>query len=364
VKAIQRFTLKILDWYILREYVKLFLLCFAFFAALAIVVILLDKEISRLLDKDRTIIEAIKIILYKSPGLIMRVPCVPASASLAAFFVLGRFARNNELAAMKSAGVSMYRVIFLMGTATFIICILAGIFNDRIASPAAWRARLLEKRIPYYINRDIIFKGKGDRMYYIQHLRLEDKRAINLRIYEFDDNNELKSEISASTATWASKTWTLKNGTVRHFANGREIACLPFDVESIYVPENPNLFAESGTKPQEMTYAALSKRVKYKRDAGRPVREELVEMHHKIAYPFAPLVVILIAAPLAIQFGRVGIAAGFLVTMFLSFIYWGIATAIFEALGVNGKLPPVIACWAANILFAAIGGIAIWKVPK
>ena len=364
MKLIPRVTLRILDWYILREYIRLFLLCLAFFAALAIVVILLDKEISRLLDKDRTIIEAIKIILYKSPGLVMRVPCVPASASLAAFFMLGRFARNNELTAMKSAGVSMYRLIFLIASATVVICVLTGIFNDRVASPFTWRARLLEKRIPYYINRDIVFKGKGNRMYYIQNLRLAEKQAINLKIYEFDDNDELKSEISSTTATWASKTWMLKNGTIRNFANGREIESLPFDVKQIYIAEDPTLFAESGAKPQEMTYAALSDRVKYKKDAGRPVRGELVEIHHKVAYPFASLVVILIAAPLAIQFGRAGIASGFLITMLLSFIYWGIATAIFEALGVNGKLPPVIACWTANVLFAAIGGIAIWKVQK
>jgi lipopolysaccharide export system permease protein len=356
--------LKILDWYILREYIRLFLLCLAFFATLAIVVILLDKEISRLLDKDRTIIEAIKIILYKSPELIMRVPCVPASASLAAFFMLGRFAQNNELTAMKSAGVSMYRIVFLIAAVTVIICILTGIFNDRVAPPASLRARLLEKRIPYSLNRDIVFKGEDNRMYYIQNLRLEEKQAINLKIYEFDDNDELKSEISASTATWSSKTWTLKNGTVRNFANGGKVEYSPFDVKQVYIAEDPTLFAESGTKPQEMTYAALSKRVKYKRDAGRPVREELVEMQHKLAYPLASLVVVLIAAPLAIQFGRAGVAAGFLITMVLSFIYWGVATAIFEAFGVNGKLPPTVACWVANVLFAAIGGIAIWKVQK
>jgi len=355
---------KILDWYILREYIRLFLLCLAFFAALAIVVILLDKEISRLLDKDRTIFEAIKIILYKAPGLIMRVPCVPASASLAAFFMLSRFIQNNELTAMKAAGVSMYRIIFLIAAATVVISVLTGVFNDRVASPATWRARLMEKRIPYYINRDIIFKGKDNRMYYIQNLRLQDKKAINLTIYEFGDNNELKSKISASTATWASKTWMLTNGTIHTFAHGREIECLLFDVKRIYVEEDPTLFAESGAKPREMTYAALSKRVKYKKDAGRPVREELVEMQHKLAYPFASLVVILIAAPLAIQFGRAGIAAGFLITMLLSFIYWGVAMAVFEALGINGKLPPVVACWSANVLFAAIGGIAIWKVQK
>jgi len=48
----------------------------------------------------------------------------------------------------------------------------------------------------------------------------------------------------------------------------------------------------------------------------------------------------------------------------LSFTDWGIAIATFEALGSNGKLPPIVACWSANIIFAAAGGVLIWKVEK
>ncbi|MBC8462070.1 MAG: LptF/LptG family permease [Deltaproteobacteria bacterium] len=354
--------LKILDRYILREYMRLFLLCLAFFAALVIVVMLLDKEISRLLAKDRTIIEAIKVILYKAPGLIMRVPCVPAGASLAAFFMLSRFVRNNELAAMKSAGVSMYRIIFLLSAATVVICILAGIFNDRIVASANWRARVLEGRNRYHLIRNVIFKGKNNHMYYIQNVNLKTQTLINLTVYEFNTRDELTSETHAPLGIWSGNTWTLKDCVSRTFAEGKEIESSSLDVKRITVDEDPILFTDK--KPVEMTYATLSKLVKYKKEAGRVFRGELVEMHHKIAYPFAALVVILITVPLAVQYGRAGIAAGFLITMFISFMYWGIAIAIFEALGVNGVLPPAVACWASNVLFGAVGGVLIWKVDK
>jgi len=354
--------LKILDWYVLREYLRSFLGSFAFFVAMVIVVRLFDKEISHLLSGDMTVLDAIKVVMYKAPARIMQV--FPAAASLATFFMLSRFIRNNELAAMKSAGVSMYRVIFLISATTCLICIFATIFNDQIASRASWRSRLLEKRIPYYRNRDIIFKGKDNRMYYIQNMDMKQRKLNNLTVYELGDDNGIKSEIFASQVTWVGNTWNLKDGMVKDFADGRVSKLTKFEEKDIFVSEDPKFLADSVAKPPEMTYLTLAKRVKYQSDLGKAVRKERVEMQHKLAYPFASLVVVLITAPLAIWFGRGGLAAGFLITMLLSFIYWGVAIAMFEALGANGKLPPVVACWSANAIFAAAGGVLIWRVEK
>ena len=110
--------LKILDWYVLREYLRSFLGSFGFFVAMVIVVRLFDREISHLLSGDMTVSDAIKVVIYKAPARIMQV--FPAAVSLATFFMFSRFIRNNELAAMKSAGISMYRVIFLISAATFL----------------------------------------------------------------------------------------------------------------------------------------------------------------------------------------------------------------------------------------------------
>ena len=87
-------------------------------------------------------------------------------------------------------------------------------------------------------------------------------------------------------------------------------------------------------------------------------------MHDKISFPVACFVMALLGAPLFVIFGRSGTAVGFLLTMFISFLYWGIAIAVFEAFGNNGKLPPALSCWAANFIFAAVGVGFVYKVKK
>lgn len=354
--------LKILDRYILREYLRIFALTLLFFVALVITVRLFDKELGRLLSRNISLDNAIKIILFRSPRRIVEV--VPAASFLASFLMLGRLVQNNELAAMKSAGISIYRIIALIAGVMFFVSILTLIFNDQVASRGSLNARMLERRMRYQKNRDILFKDKKGDMYYIQTLSLKDQMMRNVTIYNFDSNNKLKSKTYAKFVIWVNHTWTLKSGWHRVFENDREKSFSKFDVKIIHVDEDPELLADSDLYPREMTYAALARLVKYKKDAGQIVRAEQVEMQHKLAYPFASLVVVLIGATLAVQFGGVGVFVGFLLTMFISFMYWGIAIATFEALGENGKLPPLVACWSANILFAAIGVFLMWKVRK
>lgn len=353
--------MKILDKYILREYLRTFGLTLLFFIALVITVRLFDTELGYLLSRNVSFSNAIKIISFKAPMHIVEV--IPATSFLAAFLMLGRLVQNNELVAMKSAGISVYRIIALIAGVMFLVSILTLIFNDQVTSRGNLHARMLEKRIRYHRNRDILFKDKSGNMYYIQTLSLKDRRMRNITIYNFD-HNKLSAETYAKLATWSDHTWTLKDGWYRIIENGKEKSFSKFDVKIIHVDEAPKLLAESDLYPTEMTYAALARQVEYKKEAGQIVRDEQVEMQHRLAYPFASFVVALIGAALAVQFGKAGIFVGFLMTMFISFMYWGIAIATFEALGENGRLPPIVACWSANILFAAIGFFLTWKVRK
>lgn len=354
--------LKILDKYILREYLRIFGLTLLFFVALVITVRLFDKELGRLLSRDISLRNSIKIILFRSPRRIVEV--VPAASFLASFLMLGRLVQNNELSAMKSAGISVYRIISLIVVVMFIVSIITLIFNDQASSRGNLNARMLERRIRYQKNRDILFKDKEGKIYYIQILTLKNRVMRNVTIYDFYPDNELKSKTYAKLVTWHDHSWTLRDGWYRTFEDGREKSFSKFDVKIIHVDEEPKLLAESERYPSEMTYLTLARLVEYKKEAGQIVREEKVEMQHRLAYPFASLVVAIIGATLAIQFGKAGIAVGFLLTMFISFIYWGIAIATFEALGENGKLPPIVACWLANVLFGGIGAFLTWKVKK
>ena len=353
--------MRILERYILTEYLRTFALALAFFIALVIIVRLLDKDIKRF-DEDVSYLTAVQIVLFQAPRRIMEV--VPLASFLAVFFIFGRAVQNNELAAMQTAGVSIYRLLIPILASIFLICIGFVAFYNLIASPAYHRANQLQKKVHLRRSRNVLFKGQHNRLFYIQNLDLENETIDRMTIYELDQNDEVTHSIFASSATWSPKRWHLSKGFVRRFDGASETAFEPFTTKQIERLEEPERFAGSSKDLRAMTIGELQRQIKYKRTAGQTTRREEVKMHHKMAYPFAAFVVILIGSPIAIRFGGAGFFAGLLVAFFLVFMYWGISLATLEGLGENGKLPPIVACWGANVLYAIIGGVLIWKMPK
>ena len=79
-----------------------------------------------------------------------------------------------------------------------------------------------------------------------------------------------------------------------------------------------------------------------------------MDYHSKFAFPFAPLVMVLLGLPFAFKVGRRGSLYGVGVALLLVLVYWA-TLATFNALGLERILDPVIAAWTPNILFGLIG---------
>jgi lipopolysaccharide export system permease protein len=332
-----------------------------FFIALVVIVRFLDKDVKKF-DEDISYWTAVKIVLYQAPRRIMEV--VPVAGFIAVFLLLGRLEGNNELAAMKSAGVSVYRIVAPILISTLLICIVFVVFYDRVASPAYHRANQLQKQVQLRRYRNVVFKGQNNRRFFVQNLDLGHKIIDRMTIYESDSDNNLKQLIFADSATWSPNRWQLVDGSIRRFENGAEVYFERFAHKEIERSEEPERIAGSDKDPRGMTIKELRQQIAYKQSAGQATRREQVKLHHKMAYPFATFVVVLLGAPIALRFGRAGFFAGLVIGFFLSFLYWGISFATLEGLSENGKLPPIVACWGANVIYAAIGAILLWRTPK
>ena len=353
--------MNILDRYLLREYLKAFFVGLLFFIALIIIVRLLDKDIKKF-DDDVAYMTAVKIVLYQAPRRIMEV--VPVAAFVAIFFVLGRMVQSNEFTAMKAGGLSVYRLLVPVLMVTLVICGLFALFYNRVASPAFHEAHLLQNNVRPRRGRNIVFKGKDDRIFYSQRIALDARKIQQLTIYEHDTEGKLARVTFAKTAAWTPTQWQLTDGYIRHFEAGVEVGYEAFDTYAIERHEDPARFIGSEKDPRAMTIEELRQQITYKQEAGQISRKEQVKLYHKTAYPFAAVVVIMLGAPIAIRFGRAGFFAGLVIAFFLSFIYWALSFATLEGLSESGKLHPLLACWGANILYAVVGGIMIWRTPK
>jgi len=92
------------------------------------------------------------------------------------------------------------------------------------------------------------------------------------------------------------------------------------------------------------------------RRKGVDTSESAVDLHLKLALPAASLVMMLLAVPLASAGTRLTSFASSLGLGFgVGFSYF-VLVAFARALGQSGALPAVVAAWAANLLFALVGG--------
>ena len=78
-----------------------------------------------------------------------------------------------------------------------------------------------------------------------------------------------------------------------------------------------------------------------------------LELHSKLALPLANLVLVLLAAAMALRYGKSpGLALG--MSVVLAMAYYG-AFFLGRALAGIGALPPELGAWGANLLFLLLG---------
>jgi lipopolysaccharide export system permease protein len=86
----------------------------------------------------------------------------------------------------------------------------------------------------------------------------------------------------------------------------------------------------------------------------------LTKFHGRLAAPLTCLVVVLIAIPFGAPSGRRNLFYGIAGSIFICFAYF-VFQQISLAFGMNGQLPPWLAAWLPNLLFATAGTVLIMR---
>lgn len=92
----------------------------------------------------------------------------------------------------------------------------------------------------------------------------------------------------------------------------------------------------------------------------RQIREYQVEVQKKYSIAAAALVFVLIGAPLGVRFPRGGVGMVMAVSLVVFALYY-VSLIAGETLGDEGYVPPVVAMWGMNGIFAALG---LWGLGR
>ncbi len=299
---------------------------------------------------------------------------IPYSILLAVLITLGLLQRTNEITAIKATGMSIYRIILPILLASAVLA--TGLFFfDQFYLPHAnkrqdaLRNLIKGKPAQTYLNPDRkwIF-GEHSTIYYYQLFDPDRNQFDSLAAFQFDPATfELKRRVYADRAHWdeSLQRWVCTQGWER-VLRGPAIdyqGYRTFDVSTFAnITEPPSYFKKEVKQSSEMNYGELERYIHDLEQSGFDVVRLKVQLYEKFAVPVVTLIMALLAIPFALSAGKRGAVTGVAVAVGIATVYV-IVSRLFEDMGNLSRLPPILAAWSPDLIFALLGSYLILKVP-
>jgi LPS export ABC transporter permease LptF/LPS export ABC transporter permease LptG len=291
---------------------------------------------------------------------------------LAVLITLGLMQRSNEVTALKATGISIYRVIIPVLVAAVLVA--AALFlSDQFYLPHTNKRQdallntIKGKPPQTYLNpsRKWIF-GQHSTIYYYQFFDSDRNQFGDLSVFQFNPATfQLLTRIYARSAHWEDRLnrWVCTEGWQRSFQSAAIQGYRSFDVSTFNaLSEPPPYFKKEVRQSLEMNYEQLSRYIHDLEQSGFEVVRLKVQLQKKIAFPVITFVMGVLAIPFALSAGKRGAVAGVATAIGIA-VFYTVVSGLFEAMGNISQLPPVLAAWSPDVIFALVGGYLILKVP-
>ncbi len=359
----------ILFRYILREYVKIFSMCFAGLMTIYLVIDFFEK-IRRFLRYDSGAGPILIYFALKIPAIAFQV--VPFAVLVATLLTLGLLARSNEITALRSCGISLLWMTspFLLFASVMSVILLA--FSSSIIPIASEKAE--EIRMVYIEKKPNPLTVKPiqpwarigtDTLMQIHGIDAGGKTIRGVRLFHFTQAFHLDQLVEAELAQYSAGHWTLLNGNRRLFRPDHATELSSFAEQPVAIPLIPDDFSTSLTGNSEtMTFREIRNYVGRLQPEGMPFSRLLTDYYSRLAFPLVTVIMVLVGIALGLRRSGVrggSMAVGIGQAFIVGFCYWT-THSVSIALGRGGALAPMLAGWMANILFASFGLYLLLKV--
>jgi len=356
---------KLLDKYILKEFLKFFTITFLAFIALFLIVDFFER-IRMFLSHQATAAQMASYFIFSVPMIISYV--LPPSILLATLMTFSSLTKFSEITAMKANGINIFRmalpiVMFASFTAVFYF------YFTELITPAAVQKTTYIKNIEVkkqktsgFFKQNEIWYRSDNAIYNFKMFDIGKNILHGVMITYLNKDFTLISRIDARRAEWKNGRWVFHDLLTTRFDDNRAPVLERSKEKIIPLPEKPEDFKVMQKDVEKMGYFELRRYVQKIQSEGFDARKYNVDLHGKTAFPFVILIMVLIAVPFALRSERSGgVMQSIGIGIFIGFSYW-IVHAFCMSLGKSEMLPVVLAAWAANILFGAAAAFLLYKV--
>jgi lipopolysaccharide export system permease protein len=352
--------MKVLDRYIFQELIANFLM-----AVLCTTVLLVGDYMlayNDVLFERKVPTEVIvQVILLKMPAYI--VLAVPMGVLFSVVLTLSRLGRESELAAMRTGGVSLVRIMIPCMAFGLLASILSFWIYEDLTPRANHKARKLEtdylmSRALDIVKTDRFLKGPKNTT-----LRVEDQdkqgESRNLQVIKHERN--FSEWIIAGEGTFLSDRLVLKDNIHFNFNSSGELTeSMKADRIVLDIGREVNKISGLTKTPFERDSEELKEWIKQWNEAKVELPREKTELYFKYSIPCAAFIFTLIGLPLSLQTPRKEVLFGILICVGLITVYYLVMTGS-KGAGYHGELDPRLAAWLPNLFFGGIGvGLILW----
>jgi lipopolysaccharide export system permease protein len=355
---VQRFALlfpPVLSGHLLGTFLRTTSLCIAAFLSIYIIVEFFDR-FDNFLELGASAGAIVRYFFFRIPMFVTRI--IPMAVLAGILLGLGNLGRHNEFVALRAAGISVWQISTPLLLAATVISGAVLFWNERVVPYCSQRAhdvyagQIRQQPIKGQGRQQVWYRGVAG-FYNIEHV--SEDRLVGLTVYQLGRDFQPRRIVEVERARWREdeKAWKLTGARTYRLRPGGAVEAIP--TRGFTLPEPPSEFLATPGEAEEFSFGALRRHVAKLQRTGEDPGDYFVELHLKLAVPFASLVMAMIAIPLATRGTRTSNLAGAVTFgLAIGFAYW-VVLAFTKALGEGGALAPGLAAWAANGIFLLVG---------
>jgi LPS export ABC transporter permease LptG/LPS export ABC transporter permease LptF len=365
---------RLLDAYVVREFLRIFVLVLFSFVLLMLITTFFDL-MGHILSNHISLFVVGEYLLNLTPSMLYQL--APLAVLVAVLVTFGVLNRNSEVVAMKAAGISLYRLVIPIVSIAAVLAVALFLFDQYYLPQANRRQEALRNIIKgnppqtylqpehQWIFGDTL-PGEPGQIFYYQFFDPGSNEFANLSVFEFNPANfQLTQRIFAARVSWDSdsNSWRFQNGWSSSFRGSDVTGFRQFSQASFpEIHERPGYFKQEALQSQEMNFGQLEAYIHDLRQSGFDTMQLRVALWHKLAYPLTAIIMAALAVPFALMMGRRGSITAVAVAIGVALAYWFV-DGLFRAMGNVNYLPAALAAWSSVILFGLVGGYLLLRTP-
>lgn len=368
VQSLVRYTgLKILDFYIIKKFLGTFFFSIVIILSIAVIFDFSEK-IDDFIENGAPTREVI-LDYYLNFIPYFAVLFSSLFTFISVIYFTSKMAYDTEIIAILSSGVSFRRLLLPYMVSAVIIALFSFLLSNYVI-PDANRVKLdfEEKYIhsrPVTFNRKNIHRQIEPGLFiYMESYSTMSQTGYNFSMEKYEDG-KLRSKLLSDQIAWDStkNKWVIRRYYIRDI-NGLEESITEGNTIDTSINMFPEDFSRRLNVVETMSLGELNDFIAVSQMQGETnITAFLIEKYKRTAFPFSTFILALIGVSVSSQKVRGGIGMQLGVGLMISFSYI-LFMQFSSQFSIGGIIPPFLAVWLPNLLFAGIAVILYKMAPK